>query len=465
MDPVIVSTSPGLDPLASTAASAAAATMAGLGANAATAGWSDSVRHALSLLCLLYYVAITATLLPLSVVPPLRRLLMHGKLLVRESATQYAARRTVARSASLMGASPHSDGPDTDSDIDGPGAAGAAAAAAAAVEPDWLTILLSLRVPKSWFSHFYVVAIAMAAGLAVTTGASWPLFLFACHAARRHWEQRRFFAGSASKMHTGHYLLGLSFYVATPLTIALGVADARIDGTYAAPGFLLTWAFVSSNLAQCMHHYFLSVTPKPIPRMPSVRSVRGGGGAGGATLVRRATTSRSISRPRQPGTGSPGTSTPPRPIATGSGSAMDSGDWSDASTSSNAPPPVPLARTTAASTPAAATGTGPGPLTPRRVRATRSMSTMSTTSTQGTGSHPVVYKLPQRGLFKKVTCPHYLFEISIYAILFLMCPTRTMLACLVWVTANLTVSAHQSHEYYRQMSGKTRRYRIFPGVY
>ncbi|KAI9225113.1 hypothetical protein BC828DRAFT_435818 [Blastocladiella britannica] len=461
----------------------------------------DQLLAALAGACIAYYAAITLTLLPLSMVPGLRKLLAHGKLLMSEHAVAMADarrrrrqlhnpdRRVSLSSSAGNAADPLTSATETDDGVsDGdtassivsvstsnlsarhsrpsPNISGVSSPLASRVggsdesdgddkdassttappprpSSDWLTQLLSLRVPKAWFVHFYWVALAMTAVLSAIISPARPLTLFGMHASRRLWEQRTFFPASASMMHSGHYLLGLTFYTVTPLAIALAVVAARREGHEPVVGFVLTSAFLGFNLSQCAHHYFLSVQPKPVPVPVATAAV--------SPRVRRM---RSTSRPR--GSPVPARTTAPMPPIPSLGSA-------------------PTATTDSAA--AADSPTLSAPITPRRLRTNTMSSGISTVSNSRPSSSslgtakpastavPVAYKLPRRGLFKKVTCPHYLFEILIYASLFLMQPSRAMLACVVWVVANLTVSASQSHEYYRLVHGRTRKYRIFPGVY
>ncbi|ORZ37132.1 hypothetical protein BCR44DRAFT_1498451 [Catenaria anguillulae PL171] len=409
---------PSDNPLVMATSAAAAALSAATPSAATLISWTSDLRLYLSYLCIAYYSIITFTLLPLSVIPPLRKLLHHGKLLVRDSATSLHQSRLADRRKRALNAarSPlNSDLTETDgSDLDG--AAAAATKPKVAVESDWFTTILSMRVPKSWFAHFYIVAL----------------------------EQTVFFASSASKMHTGHYLLGLSFYIVTPLSIALAVAEARDAKSYTTPGFILTSAFVGCNLAQLAHHYFLSVTPKPTPqRSPSVkrpssrvRTISGTSGTPspvGSPRVNRPTMGRAAS------------------LAVPGSAAGDAGSSTTPSSSPSPSPSPGLLHVPSSGklSDSSSTGGGGPSASPRRKRS------FSSAASSNAPPQPLVYKLPHRGLFKKVTCPHYLFEIGIYACLTLMCPSWVMLACLVWVVANLTVSAAQSHE----------KYRIFPGLY
>ncbi|KAJ3375398.1 3-oxo-5-alpha-steroid 4-dehydrogenase [Allomyces arbusculus] len=439
--------------------------------------WPASIRTPLEAVCIAYYAVILATLLPLSAFPPLRALLHHGKLLVPAStratsppAVRRVVRRRRPRSRSRLTTAERLAGDatghlttttDTDDGISdssvastisraptttidevapllpalpaqhagtgtatattatlpaarvlpGPSASSASAYMSSRITPlplgpehphdppstprittrDWFHTLISLHVPKAWFTHFYIVAVSMTITLWLVTSPSWPLALYAMHASRRYWEQNAFFASTESKMHTGHYLLGLSFYTVTPLALALAVMDARLDGSYSAPGWLLTFAFAGCNLSQLMHHYFLSVMPKPTPTPPS--------------------------------------------------------------------------RTPSVSTPAISSPLATAPNTPRILRPVRVVPNAGVAAASTPSHGPTPYLLPTRGLFKNVTCPHYFFEICIYACLALMVPNATtMWWCLLWVAANLTISAAESHAYYVKYKC-ARKYRIFMYIY
>jgi len=128
-----------------------------------------------------------------------------------------------------------------------------------------------LHVPKVWFAHFYAVgAVANAAcllelGLGSGAAVSW---LYQLHVTRRLLESRfvtRFSPTAA--MHLLHYVLGITYYVAVPLTL-------RCCGGGPSPGSfpfaLLAVAFLYLNAAQLQCHRALA----------ALRPHRGGGGGG-----------------------------------------------------------------------------------------------------------------------------------------------------------------------------------------
>ena len=84
------------------------------------------------------------------------------------------------------------------------------------------------------------------------------------------------------------------------------------------------------------------------------------------------------------------------------------------------------------------------------------------------------YTLPVHPLFQTFTCPHYTAECLIYlSLAFISAPqgallNRTMFTALVFVSANLTVTAAMSKEWYEQKFGKelvAHRWIMIPGLY
>jgi 3-oxo-5-alpha-steroid 4-dehydrogenase 3 len=78
-----------------------------------------------------------------------------------------------------------------------------------------------------------------------------------------------------------------------------------------------------------------------------------------------------------------------------------------------------------------------------------------------------VYSLPRGGPFSKTLFPHYSSEMLIYTAIFIIAPSMTTLLLLVWTIANLTVSAHQGMNWYREKFGVKVNglSRLIPGVY
>lgn len=75
------------------------------------------------------------------------------------------------------------------------------------------------------------------------------------------------------------------------------------------------------------------------------------------------------------------------------------------------------------------------------------------------------YNLPQSGLFKYVTCPHYFDEIIIYASCFLLDPSSSYFFIVLWVMLNLSISANQSYIFYKSQKQLRQQLRIIPFMY
>ena len=105
-----------------------------------------------------------------------------------------------------------------------------------------------------------------------------------------------------------------------------------------------------------------------------------------------------------------------------------------------------------------------------RHRHTRSSSSSSKTII--TATEPYRLPPPHTAWFQYLLCPHYTAEILIYTSLALLIGSWTSLSLLVWVTINLSVSAHQQSQWYRQQQQqqqdkekpKKHRYAILPGI-
>ena len=84
------------------------------------------------------------------------------------------------------------------------------------------------------------------------------------------------------------------------------------------------------------------------------------------------------------------------------------------------------------------------------------------------------YTLPVHPMFQNFICPHYTAECLIYlSLAFIAAPkdaliNRTMFAAFVFASANLTVTAATSKEWYERKFGKdavAHRWIMVPGVY
>ena len=80
----------------------------------------------------------------------------------------------------------------------------------------------------------------------------------------------------------------------------------------------------------------------------------------------------------------------------------------------------------------------------------------------------VKYSLPTFSLFRIVACPHYFAEIIIYSSLLLICPPQlyqTVILLILWIVVNLSVSADQTRNFYKQKFGSSPPYSIIPYLY
>lgn len=79
----------------------------------------------------------------------------------------------------------------------------------------------------------------------------------------------------------------------------------------------------------------------------------------------------------------------------------------------------------------------------------------------------VKYSLPQQGLFKRVACPHYLYEVLIYFSFWLTDMSSVLAwATLLFTAVNLSVSAEQTKIHYcKKFGSHAPKYAIFPGLF
>lgn len=79
------------------------------------------------------------------------------------------------------------------------------------------------------------------------------------------------------------------------------------------------------------------------------------------------------------------------------------------------------------------------------------------------------YSIPKNPLFTFVASPHYLFEIFLYFIYFILSPGRLTLLMLIFVCLNLTHQATMTYDWYKSKFGEEfislNRSIIFPGIY
>lgn len=123
-----------------------------------------------------------------------------------------------------------------------------------------------LRVPKRWFTHFYVVGTLMNLGLLLSQGVvELTMALYQFHVMRRLYESLYISRFSPSaRMHVAHYLLGVTYYVAVPLTLQ-SCSGTRPNRRLLFIGIA---AFLAGSIAQHRCHCILA----------SLRPAMGAGG-------------------------------------------------------------------------------------------------------------------------------------------------------------------------------------------
>lgn len=134
-----------------------------------------------------------------------------------------------------------------------------------------LSRFLDLTVPKRWFAHFYYIYAALLVLVALVCAG--PLFtcsryslifaLLMVQAGRRVYECTHVTRWSgAAQMHVTHYMAGLYFYVATPVTCAMGLASS--SGTLPQMVFplIVVFAFALFSWDQYWSHVHLALLPK-----------------------------------------------------------------------------------------------------------------------------------------------------------------------------------------------------------
>ena len=119
---------------------------------------------------------------------------------------------------------------------------------------------LSLKLPKTYFTHFYVVGVSVNLALLLTStekSTIWLLSLYQVHVARRLYESLWVSRSSSSaKIHLAHYVLGVSYYVSTPLTLVCVSDGDHIEG--GALSWLFGFLFLFANWVQHECHCFLA---------------------------------------------------------------------------------------------------------------------------------------------------------------------------------------------------------------
>ncbi len=128
----------------------------------------------------------------------------------------------------------------------------------------WLRDLL--LVPKSWFSHFYLLSSCICLFLLLqgfnlfhTNWTSWPVctMCFLGHSVKRWYECLKISQTTpSSQMHLCHYLVGLSFYTFTPIVMMLSDLKFEMNSSTLFGVLLFAWASVEQFKA---HSYLASL--------------------------------------------------------------------------------------------------------------------------------------------------------------------------------------------------------------
>ncbi|EPR64434.1 3-oxo-5-alpha-steroid 4-dehydrogenase [Toxoplasma gondii GT1] len=233
-----------------------------------------------------------------------------------------------------------------------------------------------------------------AAGMATDADLLLPLLLFFLHCLRRLLEQLFVVRthATASQMSLAAYLLGLSFYVGTPLSLLLGSLGSFLS---------------SQPLPSCSANAFpLSLEASPALFAASIQHV-------GEALVARATS-------------------PPGSVGMTFAAFLLVNCMQLHSH-------MLLARLRPADS---AEGR-------ERFLDSSASKTIHPSLRDASGA----YSIPRGGCFAFVSCPHYLAEILIYLCLCLLLPSPPTIACLSFVVATMTVNASKTHTWYRRTFG------------
>eukprot|EP00922_Rhytidocystis_sp_ex-Travisia-forbesii_P022141 GHVS01032421.1.p1 GENE.GHVS01032421.1~~GHVS01032421.1.p1 ORF type:complete len:294 (-),score=53.27 GHVS01032421.1:152-1033(-) len=109
-------------------------------------------------------------------------------------------------------------------------------------------VWLNWKVPKCWFCDFYLTGLLCSLACWMNSTATPTLFLFMFHLARRLAEQMFVVVTTpTSSMHIAAYILGLSFYIFTPISICCSSSSTS---------FLLLHStlFILANFSQLYCH-------------------------------------------------------------------------------------------------------------------------------------------------------------------------------------------------------------------
>nr|AAW24492.1 SJCHGC01345 protein [Schistosoma japonicum] len=107
------------------------------------------------------------------------------------------------------------------------------------LKPQYCQSLECLRVPKRWFKYFYMIGILSTSCSLVTElfvlsfnkTIVWILFLYLIHVSRRLYECEYVSIFSNSQMSFMHFLMGVGFYIVTPISILFS-RDNAVERSY-----------------------------------------------------------------------------------------------------------------------------------------------------------------------------------------------------------------------------------------
>lgn len=117
--------------------------------------------------------------------------------------------------------------------------------------------LAKLKVPKAWFTHFYILDLIESLFLLLHLRNMLALMAF-IQACRRLYESLTLFNKSKAQMHLSHYILGYLFYI---------VVNYNILNSQSHTNLLLVLVFIVLNIDQYQNHLYLSrLTKYNLPR-------------------------------------------------------------------------------------------------------------------------------------------------------------------------------------------------------
>mmetsp|Transcript_32540 Transcript_32540/g.66430 ORF Transcript_32540/g.66430 Transcript_32540/m.66430 type:complete len:270 (+) Transcript_32540:169-978(+) len=131
-------------------------------------------------------------------------------------------------------------------------------------------------VPKRWFLHFYVIGASVNIILSVQKYRSGHsivtvILLYQLHLVRRLAESIFITRFSSATMNISHYILGISYYVAVPFTIAS--SEVLPSSSWLFMPAALT--FLMAQIGQCRSHYILAALRPSLKDSTSYQIPRG----------------------------------------------------------------------------------------------------------------------------------------------------------------------------------------------